>query len=505
MADVLEDDQARLRQRALVCPRKAKRDERVSFPPHEQGRGGDGGERSDEGIVAEQLFAGTVNAEQPRSQGIDDENPQEPRLRVSKGHCDWERVLGGVAALEQAGGRDKDKPIDRVRPERSDARAYGTPERVPDEMRTFKAELRNQSADVRGRLSERKRPGPGGAKPGQVDQEDPKARRERLDDRLPPAPRAGKTVHEHDRRAGPGDAIAHRDPAHMALALLEHERVPCVRWLGAGNGREVLDRLLYRGAPLRLAGRFRTVAGMRVYERYAERKGAPVVVFVHGIGVSSRYFLPTAGRLAERCTVYALDLPGFGRAARLPERVTVARLTGALEAWLDALGLERPDALVANSFGCQLVIDLATRRPERVARLVLVGPTTDPSARSLARQAGRLALDSAREPFPLWAIQAFDYAVHVCKSGLSGFVAMVNDPIEDKLDRVQAPTLLVRGARDPIVPGAWARQVAAQLPRCRLVEVAGAPHAVNYAAPDALARLTLEFLDEPAPLLTGGT
>jgi 2-hydroxy-6-oxonona-2,4-dienedioate hydrolase len=237
---------------------------------------------------------------------------------------------------------------------------------------------------------------------------------------------------------------------------------------------------------------------MRVYERQAVTDGAPVVVLVHGIGVSGRYLLPTAGHLAGRCSVHVPDLPGFGRSGRLRGRPTVSRLADTLEAWLDAAGIARPDAFVANSFGCQLVVEVAARRPERAARLVLVGPTIDRRARSLRRQAGRLAVDVLREPLGLWPVQTVDYALHLAKSGVHGFVEMVRDPVEEKLPRVQAPTLVVRGARDPIVPRRWAEEFAGALPRARLVEVAGAAHAVNYAAPAELARLTLDFLHEAA-------
>jgi 2-hydroxy-6-oxonona-2,4-dienedioate hydrolase len=260
--------------------------------------------------------------------------------------------------------------------------------------------------------------------------------------------------------------------------------------------RALVDSILYRGAPLRLRGRYRVVGGVRMYERSAPRRGAPVVVLVHGVGVSGRYFLPTAGRLAERCSVHAPDLPGFGRSAPHPRPLTTRRLADALEAWLDAAGLERPDAVVANSFGCQIALDLAARRPERVGRLVLAGPTVDRTARSLRRQAARLTLDILREPLALWALQAYDYAVHAWKSGLQGVTAMVEDAPEEKLARVTAPTLVVRGARDAIVPRRWAEELVAGLADGRLAEIPGAPHAVNYAAPDALARLTLELLAE---------
>jgi pimeloyl-ACP methyl ester carboxylesterase len=261
----------------------------------------------------------------------------------------------------------------------------------------------------------------------------------------------------------------------------------------------VFERLLYRGAPRRLDDRVRTVWGRRVFERYAELPGAPVAVLVHGVGVSSRYWLPTAARLAQRCTVYAPDLLGFGRSDRLAGRPTVPRLADLLEAWLDAAGIERPDVVAGHSFGCQLVVELAARRPERVARLALVAPTIDPSARSLPRQAVRLALDLTREPLGLSALELVDYSLHVTKSGLAAFAEMVRDRIETKLPRVESPTLVVRGERDPIVPRPWAAAVAAALPCGRLVEVAGAAHALNFAAPDALAELLLGLLaDGPA-------
>jgi 2-hydroxy-6-oxonona-2,4-dienedioate hydrolase len=256
----------------------------------------------------------------------------------------------------------------------------------------------------------------------------------------------------------------------------------------------MLDRLLYRGAPARLESRYRDVAGRRMHERIAERAGAPVVVLVHGIGVSGRYFLPTAGRLAVRCSVHVPDLPGFGLSDPLGARPTVPRLAAALAAWLDAAGLERVDALVANSFGCQIAVDLAARRPARAARLVLAVPTVDRRARSLVRNAGRLALDTTREPAALLAVEAVDYVLHVRKSGFSAFVEMVDDRIEEKLAAVEVPALVVRGSRDSIVPRAWAAEVASGLPRGRLVEVPRAAHAVNYNAPDAFARLVLDVL-----------
>ena len=82
----------------------------------------------------------------------------------------------------------------------------------------------------------------------------------------------------------------------------------------------MLDRLLYRGAPRRLAHRYRIVDGRRISERYAETDGAPVAVLVHGVGVSGRYLLPTAGRLARQVDGEPARLTGERTRARIGRR-----------------------------------------------------------------------------------------------------------------------------------------------------------------------------------------
>jgi pimeloyl-ACP methyl ester carboxylesterase len=59
---------------------------------------------------------------------------------------------------------------------------------------------------------------------------------------------------------------------------------------------------------------------------------------------------------------------------------------------------------------------------------------------------------------------------------------------------VQGTAVVVRGARDPVVPGKWAREVAQGLPRGRLAEVPGVGHTVNWSAPEELAGLVRPLL-----------
>ncbi|MFJ6676589.1 alpha/beta fold hydrolase [Actinosynnema sp. NPDC091369] len=226
--------------------------------------------------------------------------------------------------------------------------------------------------------------------------------------------------------------------------------------------------------------------------------GAPDVVCVHGLGCSHRYFLPLARRLAPHARVAAPDLPGFGRTPGPAEPLDVRGLSLALADWLRATG--RSGALlVANSGGCQVVVDLAAHSPDLLGPVVLISPTMDRHARSAARQLARLAADVPRERPTLPFVVGLDYLTCGPRRIAATFRHLLDDPVEHKLRHVRTPTVVTRGSRDPIVSHEWAAEVAAALPHGRLVEVPGAGHALNYSAADALAGLVLPLLPHHRP------
>jgi 2-hydroxy-6-oxonona-2,4-dienedioate hydrolase len=229
---------------------------------------------------------------------------------------------------------------------------------------------------------------------------------------------------------------------------------------------------------------------------YRTGAGAPLVC-VHGIGVTSRYFEPLADVLAGGRRVLVPDLPGWGRSPRPSQALDLEQLADALAGFLDAEGLARVP-LVANSFGCQVAVELAVRRPERVSALVLVGPTVDPSRRTFALQTRSFVLDSFREPPSLWWIIASDYA----RMGPMRFVRTarfaLRQRMEDRLPRVAAPTLVVRGEHDAFASQAWCRRAAELLPRGSLAVVDGAAHAAHYSDPVRVSGLVRSFLEEVA-------
>src|SRR5215216_3830455 len=108
------------------------------------------------------------------------------------------------------------------------------------------------------------------------------------------------------------------------------------------------------------SGRIR-VEGLLMHARVSVDpvpSGSPPLVLVHGIGVASRFMVPVAELVAPYHHVYATDLPGFGKSGKPAHVLNLVELTDALAGWTRAIGLEGA-AFLGNSFGCQIVVELA--------------------------------------------------------------------------------------------------------------------------------------------------
>lgn len=238
------------------------------------------------------------------------------------------------------------------------------------------------------------------------------------------------------------------------------------------------------------------VQGRAMYARVRRgpgTRGTPIVL-VHGVGVSSRYWLPTAAALPADRPVYAPDLPGFGLSDKPRAVLDIRQLAAALLAWMDATGLERA-IVVANSLGCQVATALAIAAPERVEKLVLIGPTVDPRWRSYLSQIPRWLLLLFREPLRLLPLLLVDYL----RCGLRRFVVSGRHAfaygLEAQAPRVRVPTLVVRGEHDTFVSPPWAAQLAGAFPHGELLTLAGAAHAPHFSAPRATAAIVEAFAD----------
>jgi pimeloyl-ACP methyl ester carboxylesterase len=246
------------------------------------------------------------------------------------------------------------------------------------------------------------------------------------------------------------------------------------------------------------------VGTLRLHVRQRQSTGSTATpcVLVHGLAVSHRYLMPTA-RCLDRRSVYLPDLPGFGLSSKPHRVLDIGQHVDVLAALFDTLRVG-PVAILGNSFGSQVAVELARRHPELVRALILVGPTTDPAAATMPAQFGRFLRDLLVED--PW--QARILAADIRAAGPRRIAATlryaVQDDIAAKLVEIRVPTLLVRGARDPIAPQPWLDRAAALTPDARQLVLAKAAHNAVTSAGPRLARAVEHFLADRAGQATPG-
>ncbi len=262
---------------------------------------------------------------------------------------------------------------------------------------------------------------------------------------------------------------------------------------------------------------------------YAMLGDGPDVVLVHGLGGCHLNWMRVAPLLAIDMRVIAPDLPGFGLAPRRG-RTTLARSRDALVRVLDEVATP-PVTLVGHSLGGAVALMAAAARPESVGRLVLVDPTLPLSLRRppsgsamvtalamlvpvlgpwlvrrrLRRDDGAGLVDSlmrltVSDPssIPRDVIDAhvaFE-KLHrdrpwlprsLCEATRSLYGQMTLRRRWFRLERrVSAPTVLLHGADDRVIPLATARAAAARHPRWRFEILEGVGHAAPLEAPESV-------------------
>lgn len=257
------------------------------------------------------------------------------------------------------------------------------------------------------------------------------------------------------------------------------------------------SELMDRGT---LQSTFTLVNGLRMHALVSTDpapSGAPAIVLVHGSGLSHQYMIPTARLLTSDFRVYVPDIPGYGDSDDPGRILNVPQMADWLAAWIPAIGLGRASFL-GNSFGCQVIADLAARHPKRVERALLQGPTTPPGERSAFWQFVRWRQNQLYNPAWLGEVTNQDYHKAGVLRLIRSFMFQITDRIEDKAPSIAAPTLVIRGEHDPIANQAFCETIVRLLPRGRLLIIPDVAHTLVVTAPFQLAEATRAFVNEGA-------
>lgn len=250
-------------------------------------------------------------------------------------------------------------------------------------------------------------------------------------------------------------------------------------------------------------------------EYYAEGEGAPLLAIM-GLGFSGNAWSPLLSELSRHFRVIRFSNRGTGTTDKPDTEYSIGMMADDAAGLLNELGIGRAHAL-GGSMGGMIGQELALSHPELVHGLVLFGTTCGiqgvrPDSRQVANllpmpglsrqeqirrawpsmvgpeflQNERDALEEAyradlQNPAPAYAVQRQMGA------------AMRFDSYE-RLPQIKAPTLIIHGEKDQLVPVQNARILHERIPDSKLVILPRAPHGFGFEAPEESGKMIAGFL-----------
>jgi pimeloyl-ACP methyl ester carboxylesterase/putative sterol carrier protein len=260
--------------------------------------------------------------------------------------------------------------------------------------------------------------------------------------------------------------------------------------------------------------------GLRI-STYIQGKGDPLLL-LHGLGGTKITWFPLLPELAERHRLIVPDLPGHGESEKPREDYTPRFYARVLRHLMDEVGVDKA-AVIGNSLGGRITLELALRSPSRVSSLILLDPSVPGLrwryvfgfTRVFPTELGAVPF-MVRERWMRAIIRRLFAHPEVLSdeafaAGASEFIRIYQDPAArmaffsslrhilteppeqffGTLRRIKQPTLVVFGDNDRLVPPRLGVRLAQHLPNSTFMVLPGVGHVPQFEA----TRETLDAID----------
>ena len=270
-----------------------------------------------------------------------------------------------------------------------------------------------------------------------------------------------------------------------------------------------------------------TVGDIDIY--YEEHGSGDPLLLIMGLAADSTAWLFQLPAFAERYRTIAFDNRGIGRSTKPAGPYTIAGMAEDTAGLLDSLGVANAH-VVGVSMGGMIAQELAIRHPDRVRGLVLACTYPEPDddirsgrEQSMAQLGGTIAADGTPQIDlatidPMMIFQTLMpkvFSMSFLQNQLPTLMQLMGSALQwgfsmeaimaqvdavmshkatDRLGSIKAPTLVLTGDSDLLIPPANSDIIASKIPGAQLVKLAGGTHGFNFETPDTFNRAVLDFL-----------
>ena len=247
-----------------------------------------------------------------------------------------------------------------------------------------------------------------------------------------------------------------------------------------------------------------------------EGRGAPLLLIM-GLGWPSQAWYRSRPMLSENYRTIALDNRGVGRSEAPPGPYSIAQMAADAAAVLNAARVNTAH-IFGVSMGGMIAQEFALQYPNKVRSLIL-GCTAagGPQAVRAEQEVLQVLMTRGQDPDQFAkAIRPFIYDQGTSPERIEEDTAVRRKwyPSADayfaqlqaimaweaysRIGQISAPTLVVHGENDRLIPPENARQISARIPGAKLAMLAKASHIFATDQPHAAHAAVLEFLDSQA-------
>ncbi len=257
------------------------------------------------------------------------------------------------------------------------------------------------------------------------------------------------------------------------------------------------------------------VQGVNLY--YEIRGEGDPLIMIRGVGSNADHWYAQVPAFSEKLRVVIFDNRGIGRSDKPDIPYTIGMMAQDTLGLMDALHIPRAHVL-GISMGGMIAQEIAIRCPEKVHGLVLGcthcgGKHAVPADEQIGRLFGEYLLTGSDEAYEKTLRALFSEKTlkdrpditqvyrEVSKRFPSSpkflirqFEAVQKHDSWEDLPKIKAPTLVLTGSEDVLVPPENSRLLAARIPRARLEIIEGGGHQFLVERADAFNQTVLDFL-----------